>query len=150
MVTIDGRDEEQDIANYARDSEETSEAEALIQGLGQRIMDLRTCKGWTRTELATALGVSRDRLAKWECGLHAPPLEMMLALRTALGISVDELITGQRHEEAMGPARQEELKRHVKALDRLLGGERPTASGPDHEISFRGHEGRGCSERIIE
>ena len=121
MLTMKGQSEERGVANSARDPEEASEAEALIQGLGQRIMDLRTCKGWTRTDLAAVLGVSRERLAKWEGGQHAPPLEMLLALRRALGTSIDELVTGQPPEgEMLSPGQREELKRHVKALDLLL------------------------------
>ena len=63
--------------------------------LGARIARLRTEKGWERPVLARKLGVSRDRLAKWERGKNAPPLAILVSLRTLLEVTLDELVTGK-------------------------------------------------------
>jgi transcriptional regulator with XRE-family HTH domain len=63
--------------------------------LGARIVRLRSEKGWGRTALARKLGVSRDRLSKWERGENAPPLEVLVRLGTLLAVTLDELVTGK-------------------------------------------------------
>lgn len=83
-------------------------------------------KGWTRSELAGEMGVSRDRLAKWERGESAPPLEMLVVLHKALGGSLGELITGEPPPKTvLSPAQREELKGHMETLGRLLGEMKP-------------------------
>jgi transcriptional regulator with XRE-family HTH domain len=95
----------------------------LQRGLGRRIADARIRKAWTRTDLARELGTSRDRVAKWERGQNVPPLDVLVALRTALGVSLDELIVGETTAQSLAsPGEQEELRRVVKAMERLLGG----------------------------
>ena len=68
---------------------------ARFGDLGARIVRLRNEKGWGRTVLARKLGVSRDRLSKWERGDNAPPLESLVLLGTLLGVTLDELVTGK-------------------------------------------------------
>jgi transcriptional regulator with XRE-family HTH domain len=106
-------------------SEEASNqsVEILQRGLGQRIADVRMRKAWTRTDLAGELGVSRDRLAKWERGENVPPLDVLVALRTVLGVSIDELITGEPAVESLLSLEQREgLRRVMEAMGRLLRG----------------------------
>jgi transcriptional regulator with XRE-family HTH domain len=71
------------------------EARSFAKELGGRIVRFRERRGWSRVDLAQRLGVGRDRLAKWELGKHLPPVEMLAALRNTLGVSLDELITGE-------------------------------------------------------
>src|SRR4051812_43808570 len=68
---------------------------ARFGDLGARIVRLRGEKGWGRTVLARKLGVSRDRLSKWERGDNAPPLESLALLGTLLEVTLDELVTGK-------------------------------------------------------
>jgi transcriptional regulator with XRE-family HTH domain len=115
------QDEVKDIAVSAETPRQS--LEVLQRGLGRRIADLRIRKAWTRTELADELGASRDCLAKWERGVNVPPLDMLVALRTALGVSLDELITGETAVESLlSPGQREELRRHMEAMERLLSG----------------------------
>ena len=94
---------------------------ALVLALGRRIVRLREAKGWSRTELAARLGVSRERLGNWERGRHAPPLGAQLALSRTLGISLDELVTGEAAAgRERGPEVRAKAERHLAALRRLL------------------------------
>jgi len=68
----------------------------LVAALGRRIVRLRESKGWDRVELARRLGVTRARLGYWERGEYTPPLEALIGLRRELGISIDELVSGER------------------------------------------------------
>ena len=63
--------------------------------LGARIVRLRSEKGWNRAVLARKLGVSRDRLSRWERGENAPPLEILVLLGALLEVTLDELVTGK-------------------------------------------------------
>jgi transcriptional regulator with XRE-family HTH domain len=89
--------------------------------IGERIARFRRRLAWSRVELAERLGVRRDRLAKWELGKNPPPVEMLARLARTLGVSADELLTGEPPAEA--PLTQEqwqELALYVEALHRLL------------------------------
>jgi len=68
---------------------------ARFGDLGARIARLRGEKSWGRTVLARKLGVSRDRLSKWERGDNAPPLESLVLLGSLLEVTLDELVTGR-------------------------------------------------------
>jgi transcriptional regulator with XRE-family HTH domain len=67
----------------------------LVLDLGKQIVRLREEKRLSRAALARGLGVSRDRVAKWEREENEPPLEMLIALGDALGVTLDELVTGR-------------------------------------------------------
>jgi transcriptional regulator with XRE-family HTH domain len=66
--------------------------------------------------------VTRQRLGNWERGENTPPLEVLVALRRELGVSVDELVTGERPAPANGLCRErkDEAVRHLSALLRLV------------------------------
>jgi transcriptional regulator with XRE-family HTH domain len=63
--------------------------------LGARITRLRRARRWSRSMLAEKLGVSRDRVSKWERGENVPPLKVLLAMSGVLGLSLDELVKGE-------------------------------------------------------
>jgi transcriptional regulator with XRE-family HTH domain len=86
---------------------------------GQRLVRLRRRKQWSRPVLAQKLGVSRDRLAKWEAGIREPPLQELIALGKLLGVSLDELIVGKR-SPGLTPEEQEKLARRLEALQEWL------------------------------
>jgi transcriptional regulator with XRE-family HTH domain len=99
----------------------STEPEALAPRIGERIACLRQRRGWSRVELAKRLAVQRDRLAKWELGKNLPPVEMLAPLARTLGVSADELLTGEPPAGApLSAERWRELAFHVEALGRLL------------------------------
>src|SRR5438270_13094959 len=65
---------------------------AVWEAFGRRIALRRSERGWTRVELAKELGISRERLAKWERGENGPSPVLLIRLRAALGMSIDELM----------------------------------------------------------
>lgn len=65
---------------------------------GRFIKECRKQKGLTQQELADRIGVSDKTVSKWECGNGLPEVSLMLPLCGALGISVNELLTGTRLE----------------------------------------------------
>ena len=68
----------------------------LRTAVGSRIKELRKSHAWTMKELAGRLGVRHTHLAKYEAGMHAPPLEKLAQLADLFGVSVDYLVTGRQ------------------------------------------------------
>jgi len=63
-----------------------------MKHIGQRIKELRKKNDLTQEKLADYLGVTYKSVSKWECGLTAPDLTLIVPLSKALGVSTDELL----------------------------------------------------------
>jgi ribosome-binding protein aMBF1 (putative translation factor) len=88
----------------------------LVAALGRRIVRLRESKGWDRVELARRLGVTRERLGHWERGKHMPPLQALIGLGRELGLSIDELVSGERSNRE----KKDQAISHLAAAIKLL------------------------------
>lgn len=66
--------------------------------LGKRIAALRREKDMKQDELAERLGVSPQAVSKWENDQTCPDISALPLLAKALGVSVDELLTGEKDE----------------------------------------------------
>lgn len=64
--------------------------------IGQFIAELRKEKGLTQKKLAEQLHITDKAISKWECGNSLPDHAVMLRLCEILGISVNELLSGER------------------------------------------------------
>ena len=83
----------------------------LRRSIGARIRQLRGERGWDPRELAARLGVPLARLLRYEDGVAAPPLGVLLRLARLLSVSVDYLLTG---DAAGAPP-----LRHAQLLERF-------------------------------
>ena len=63
---------------------------------GKFIAEMRKSKGLTQKQLAEALLISDKTVSKWECGNGLPEVSLMLPLCELLGITVNELLSGQK------------------------------------------------------
>ena len=61
-------------------------------GIAENILGTRTAKGLTQEQLAEAVGVSRQTIAKWESGETSPDLEHAGTLAEVLGTTLDGLV----------------------------------------------------------
>ena len=66
--------------------------------IGSFIAEKRKEKKLTQLQLAELLHVTDRAVSKWECGRSMPDSSIMLELCEALGISVNELLTGEELE----------------------------------------------------
>ena len=81
---------------------------------GQFIGQLRREKGLTQKELAEKLFVSDKAVSKWETAMHLPDISMLTPLAEVLGVSVAELLQGERLErESVQKEEVEELVRQA-------------------------------------
>ena len=60
--------------------------------IGAKLVELRTAKGATQEEVATALSVSNKTVSKWENGMSAPDLATLVALARYYNVSADVLL----------------------------------------------------------
>jgi len=58
----------------------------------EKIIRLRKIRGITQDELASAVGVSRQAVYKWECGQSYPEVAKLLEIKLLFGISIDDLL----------------------------------------------------------
>ena len=66
------------------------------QKIGKFIHDLRKEKELTQKQLADLVGVSDKTISKWETGRGIPDTAIMSELCEVLGISVNELLSGEK------------------------------------------------------
>ena len=64
--------------------------------IGKFILELRKEKNMTQQELADKIGVTDRAISKWENGRGMPDLSLMKPLCQELGISINELISGEK------------------------------------------------------
>ena len=67
--------------------------------IGQFIKAIRKEKKLTQREVAERLNISEKTVSKWETGGGLPEVSLMLPLCEVLGISVNELLSGERLDE---------------------------------------------------
>jgi transcriptional regulator with XRE-family HTH domain len=112
--------------NGNRDKSSHAERQAIQRELGLGIQRIRRRKGWNRETLAERLGVSPHSLAKWELGVHAPPLHELLALLQALEVTFEELALGRRAPAAvLAAAQRSEAAMFLNGFLRAIGWPQP-------------------------
>ena len=66
---------------------------------GNFICRLRTDKGLSQSQLGDMMGVSNKAVSKWEMGVSKPRPDMLVALASFFGVTVEELLAGERNSE---------------------------------------------------
>lgn len=64
--------------------------------IGKFIAKVRKENNMTQRELADALMISDKTVSKWECGKGLPEVSLMMPLCEILGLTVNDLLTGER------------------------------------------------------
>lgn len=64
--------------------------------IGRFIAASRKARNLTQRQLADKLGISDKTVSKWECGNGLPEVSLMLPLCASLGITVNDLLSGER------------------------------------------------------
>lgn len=60
--------------------------------IAERIKFLREQKGYTQTELAKKLGITRSSVNAWEMGISVPSTQYIVELSTIFSVSTDYLL----------------------------------------------------------
>ena len=81
--------------------------------IGTFIAALRREQSMTQKQLAQRLGVSDKTVSKWETGRGLPEISIMLSLCETLHISINELLSGEKLDEA---SYREKAEANIAAL----------------------------------
>jgi transcriptional regulator with XRE-family HTH domain len=68
------------------------EIEAVIDGVADRLRELRARSGRTLSDLSAQTGVSISTLSRLESGLRRPTLDLLIRLAAAYGASLDDVV----------------------------------------------------------
>ena len=82
--------------------------------VGKFISVLRKERGLTQEALGEKLGVTNKTVSRWENGNYMPDIELLVPLGEALGVSVNELLAGERLDDEQ--FRKQADKNLVKAV----------------------------------
>lgn len=86
-----------------------------IQKIGSFLAELRREQNLTQEQLGDKLGVTNKTVSRWENGNYLPPVEMLQLLSELYGVSINEIISGERLQEN---AYREKAEENIKtALD---------------------------------
>ncbi|HEY3571922.1 MAG TPA: helix-turn-helix transcriptional regulator [Thermoanaerobaculia bacterium] len=94
--------------------------EARRKKFGKALVKARRRRKWSQSELARRLEMSRDRLSKWERGVHIPSLEDVTLLSEVLRIPFWELGLGDAPAEGISSVELLELARSFSTISRVL------------------------------
>lgn len=76
--------------------------------IGRFLAELRQNDGLTQEQLGEELGVTNKTISRWECGNYLPPAEMLLALSKKYGVTVNDILSGERLSPENYPEKAEE------------------------------------------
>ena len=77
--------------------------------IGKFIAECRKQKNLTQMQLAEKLGITDKAISKWERGIAMPDSSIMLELCGILGISVNELLSGEKRNMENDNQKNEQL-----------------------------------------
>ena len=66
--------------------------------IGKFLCELRKEQNLTQEQLGEELGVSNKTISRWETGTYLPPVEMLQLLSDKYGVSINEILSGERLE----------------------------------------------------
>lgn len=83
--------------------------------IGRFLAALRREQGLTQEQLGEKLGVAGKTISRWETARYLPPVEMLQLLSEQYGVSINELLSGERLPDETYRAKAEENLRAALA-----------------------------------
>lgn len=96
--------------------------------MGELIRDSRKEKGLTQKDVADKLGITDRAVSKWERGICAPDIAYIEELAEMLGLTVAELIAGQRMEHPPAQEVESAIKETITYSQNEMQSKRKAAS----------------------
>jgi transcriptional regulator with XRE-family HTH domain len=75
-----------------------------MNDLGEHLRELREAAGMSQRELAKQLEIHHSNLGHWERSGNLPGSNLLLPLAKLLGVTVEELLTGEASKKPRGAA----------------------------------------------
>ena len=111
----------------------------------EKVVKLRKLKGLTQDEFASAVGVSRQAVYKWESGQSYPEVPKLLEMKLLFGISIDDLLDEsfevvlpeKTKKKRISREKKAEIEANVKAEENIIEEtkeEAPVAAVPETPV----------------
>ncbi|MBQ6676117.1 MAG: helix-turn-helix domain-containing protein [Ruminococcus sp.] len=85
---------------------------------GKFLKELRKEMGLTQEQLGEKVGVTNKTVSRWETGSYLPPVECLEMLSDIYGVSINEIVSGQRlSAEQFAQAAEENLSSALEMND---------------------------------
>ena len=116
----------------------------------EKLVKLRKLKGITQDEFASAVGVSRQAVYKWESGQSYPEVSKLLEIKALFNISIDDLLDDNYED---GGTRGDELEKAIRIVDlRQKVGRKARTGARAHQqlvlVAARGHGDEGLGGKV--
>ena len=89
--------------------------------MGKFIKELRQEKGLTQKEIGDQLNITDNSVSKWERGINAPDIYYLAPLSKILGVSINELLNGERHYKKKNKKSNRNIILEVENLNKNFG-----------------------------
>lgn len=91
------------------------------------ICELRKSKNMTQKQLAEKLNMTDKAVSKWERGLGYPDITALSPLADILGVTINELLSGEKDEKLI-PKADDIIKNTLQYADKVTAGHKVTIS----------------------
>lgn len=86
--------------------------------IGTFLGELRREQNLTQEQLGEKLGVTNKTVSRWETGTYLPPVEMLMLMSELYGVSINEMVSGERlTKEAYVEKAEENLQTALKQAE---------------------------------
>lgn len=88
--------------------------------IGKFLKELRKEQNLTQEQLGEKVGVTNKTVSRWETGNYMPPLECLAILSELYGVSINEIVAGQRLSQAeFAEAAEENLSEALQMSEQV-------------------------------
>lgn len=88
--------------------------------IGTFLKELRKEQNLTQEQLGEKVGVTNKTVSRWETGTYMPPLECLAILSELYGVSINEIVAGQRLSQAeFAEAAEENLSEALQMSEQV-------------------------------
>jgi len=103
----------------------------------EKVVKLRKLKGLTQDEFASAVGVSRQAVYKWESGQSYPEVPKLLEMKLLFGISIDDLLDENYEVILPEKTKKKRISREKKAeIEAIVNSEKAETVEVKEEPTF--------------
>lgn len=89
--------------------------------IGKFLKELRKEQNLTQEQLGEKVGVTNKTVSRWETGTYMPPIECLVILSELYGVSINEIIAGQRLSQVeFAEAAEENLSEALQMSEQVF------------------------------
>lgn len=115
----------------------------------EKIVKLRKMKGLTQDEFASAVGVSRQAVYKWESGQSYPEVTKLVEMKLLFNISIDDLLD-ESYEVVVPEKKKVRATRQTKEKVEKTVREEVLATAPAQQMPAAEEEATATEETVAE